>query len=168
MGMGMTTSPNPLQVSYQSNESMISSTHLHAMLVHFPIALLLVGFFSEIITLFSARAFFRQAALYLLILGAAGVIAAFFSGDAAGAGMEEGSIGKALARHEQAAEVTLWLAIAAVTLRAATTILNWGQTWLKITAFVLFTFSAIAVARTGSLGGQLVFQHAAGVELSID
>ncbi len=147
---------------------MISSTHLHAMIVHFPIALLLVGFLSEIIGLFSTRFFFRQAALYLLILGTAGVIAAFFSGDAAGAGMEEGSMGKALALHEQAAEVTLWLTIAAVTLRVATTILNSGQIWIKITAFVLFTLSVAAVARTGYLGGQLVFQHAAGVELSIE
>lgn len=147
---------------------MISSTHLHAMLVHFPIALLLVGFLFETIGLFSARVFFGQAALYLLILGTAGVVAAFFSGDAAGAGMEEGSMGKVLALHEQAAEVTLWLAIAAVALRVATTFLKSGQKWLKITAFVLFTFSVAAVARTGYLGGQLVFQHAAGVELSIE
>ncbi len=37
---------------------MISATHLHAILIHFPIALIIVGFFSEIIHLFSKKEFF--------------------------------------------------------------------------------------------------------------
>jgi uncharacterized membrane protein len=144
---------------------MIFSTHLHAMLVHFPIALLLVGFLSEVLGLFSSKIFFRQAALYLLILGTAGVVAAFFSGDAAGSGMEEGSMGKALELHEQAAQFTLWLAVAAVLLRGGAELLKQHQKWVRIAAFLFFTLSTIAVARTGYLGGQLVFKHAAGVEL---
>jgi uncharacterized membrane protein len=147
---------------------MISSTHLHAMVVHFPIALLLVGFLSEVIGLFPSKVFFRQAALYLLILGAAGVLAAFFSGDAAGSGIEEGSMGKALELHEQAAQFTLWLTMAAVLLRLGSVLLKQNQQWVKIAAFLLFTLSTAAVTRTGYLGGQLVFKHAAGVELSIE
>lgn len=147
---------------------MISSTHLHAMVVHFPIALILVGFFAELIGLVSSNTFLRKAALLLLILGTAGVIAAFFSGNAAGAGMEEGSMGKALGLHEQAAQFSLWLTLAAVLLRGGTDLLKLNQPWIRIAAFLLFALSTAAVARTGYLGGQLVFKHAAGVELSIE
>ncbi len=146
---------------------MISSTHLHAMIVHFPIALLLVGFLSEVIGLFTTKVFFRQAALYLLILGALGAIAAFLSGNAAGEGVEGGSLGKALELHEQAAQITLWLTIAAALLRIGVEWFKQNRPWLRIAAFLLFVLSTAAVARTGYLGGQLVFQHAAGVELNI-
>jgi len=153
---------------FYHKQIMISSTHLHAMLVHFPIALLLVGFLAEVIGLFQSKAFFRQAALYLLLLGTAGVIASFLSGNAAGSGIEEGSMGKALELHKQAAQFTLWLAIAALSFRIGATLLKPDQPWIRAMAFILFAFSAIAVSRTGYLGGQLVFKHAAGVELSID
>lgn len=153
--------------SHKRNK-MISATHLHAMIVHFPIALLLVGFLSDVIGLFSPKVFFRQAAFYLLILGAAGVAAAFFSGDAAGAGMEEGSLAKAVQLHEQAALFTLWLTMAAVLLRVGAEWVKQHNRWIKVAAFILFTLSSIAVARTGYLGGQLVFKHAAGVELTLD
>lgn len=147
---------------------MISSTHLHAMLVHFPIALILVGLVTDIIGIFSARPFFRQASIALLSLGTLGVIAAFLSGQSAGSGMEEGSLGKAVLLHEQAAQFTLWLSIAALLLRGAAELLQLRQPWIRISAFLLLAFSSAAVARTGYLGGQLVFKHAAGVELTID
>ena len=75
---------------------MIAATHLHAMLIHFPIALLIIGFLSELMGLVSKKIFFNQVAYYLLILGTFGTIAAYLSGDAAGEGMEEGTLGKAI------------------------------------------------------------------------
>ena len=146
---------------------MITSTHLHAMIVHFPIALLLVGFLFDIIGLSPSQLFFRKAAFYLLLLGTAGVVAAWFSGSAAGDGMEEGSLGTAMALHQQAALVTLWLTISAVLFRLGSEFLKKHERWLRVVAFLLFTLSTAAVARTGYLGGQLVFQHAAGVELNV-
>lgn len=146
---------------------MIASTHLHAMIVHFPIALLLVGFLSDIIGLFSRKPLFRQAAFYLLLLGTAGAIAAYFSGDAAGEGMEEGSLGKAMALHEQAAQITLWITVAAALFRLGAGLMKENYRWVRIVAFLLFGLSVAAVSRTGYLGGQLVYKHAAGVELGI-
>ena len=87
---------------------MISGTHLHAMAIHFPIALLCIGFLSAVISLFFRRDFFSQAAFYLLVLGALGSIAAYLSGNAAGEGIEEGALGKAVELHEQAATISLW------------------------------------------------------------
>jgi uncharacterized membrane protein len=137
------------------------------MIVHFPIALLLVGFLSEIIGLVSKKQFFSQAAFYLLILAAAGAITAYFTGDQAGEGMEGGSLKKAVDLHEQAAVITLWLTIAAALVRTAHELLQKKTKWLKIAVFVLFASAAAGVGRTGYLGGQLVYKHAAGVELGI-
>lgn len=146
---------------------MITATHLHAMIVHFPIALLLVGFLSEIIGLISKRPFFRQASFYLLLLAAAGAITAYLTGDAAGEGMEGGSLEKAMNLHEQAATITLWLTIAAALARLASELLKKNKQWLKIITFVIFAAAVAGVSWTGYLGGQLVFKHAAGVELGI-
>jgi uncharacterized membrane protein len=146
---------------------MISATHLHAMIVHFPIALLMVGFLSELISLVTGRKFFSQVSFYLLILAAAGALTAYFTGDAAGDGLEGGSLKKAMDLHEQAAVITLWLTVAAALLRTAFELLKKKMLWLKITAIVLFGAAVAGVGRTGYLGGQLVYKHAAGVELGL-
>jgi len=146
---------------------MITSTHLHAMVIHFPIALLIIGFLSEIIALFIKKPFFSQAAFYLLLLGTLGTIASYLSGDAAGDGIEDGSLGKAIELHEQAATIALWLAIATSLVYLGIYFLNYSKKWAKIASIVLFTATIVAIARTGYLGGQLVYKHGAGVELGL-
>jgi len=78
------------------------------MLIHFPIALLIIGFISEVTGMVFKKTFCSQFAFYLLILGTFGTIAAYLSGDAAGEGMEEGALGKAIGMHQEAAIITLW------------------------------------------------------------
>ncbi|MCO6488433.1 MAG: hypothetical protein J5I98_08450 [Phaeodactylibacter sp.] len=146
---------------------MFTASHLHAMLVHFPIALLIVGFLFDLAGTFGNRHFFRQAGLALLVLGAIGAVAAFFSGEAAGAGMEGGSLGKAVALHEQAAAITAWGSVGVALLRLSLLALNRYQGWLRSLNLLLFALLIASVARTGYLGGQLVYRHAAGVELNI-
>lgn len=96
---------------------MIQATHLHAMLVHFPIALLFVGFFSEILGLITKKDFFKRAGYFLLVLGAAGAVSLDSSGENAGEGMEEGLLGRAIEEHEEAALYAMILAVAAAALR---------------------------------------------------
>jgi uncharacterized membrane protein len=146
---------------------MFSATHLHAMIVHFPIALLLVGFLSEIIGLVSKKKFFSQAGFYLLLLAAGGATVAYLTGDQAGDGMEGGSLKAAMDLHEQAAIFTLWLTIFAAVTRTAAELWLKNIKWLRIVSFILFLSAAAGVGRTGYLGGQLVFKHAAGVELGL-
>ncbi|MCB0753941.1 MAG: hypothetical protein KDC52_20890, partial [Ignavibacteriae bacterium] len=38
---------------------------------------------------------------------------------------------------------------------------------IKIFAFILFFIGVISIARTGYYGGELVFKHAAGVQLDL-
>lgn len=144
---------------------MISATHLHAMVVHFPIALLMAGFLSEIISLFYNKVFFRQAAFYLLLLGTTGIIAAYLAGNAAGDGMEESTLGKAMQLHEQAATFALWLTIVTAVVYLADFIFKYNKAWVRIAGVILFAGVVGAMARTGYLGGQLVYKHGAGVEL---
>jgi uncharacterized membrane protein len=146
---------------------MISATHLHAMIIHFPIALLMVGFLSEIIALFVKKDFFKHAAFYLLLLGALGAIAAYLTGGFAGEGIEEGPLKEPMELHQQAATVTLWLAIVAGLFRAVMFYFKYNRVWVKWVGILLFTALVGAVSRTGYLGGQLVYNHGAGVELAL-
>ncbi len=141
-------------------------THIHPMLVHFPIALLMVGFLSETIGLITKKEFFSTAGFYLLLLGATGVGASYLSGQNAGAGITEvGALKLALETHEGAAELTLWLAIVAAVVRIAIVLFKKYSGLYRVAAYVLFFCAVLSVARTGFYGGELVYKHAAGVQL---
>ncbi|MGE5313193.1 MAG: DUF2231 domain-containing protein [Acidobacteriota bacterium] len=143
-------------------------THIHPMLVHFPIALLIVGFLSETVALAVKKEFFSTAGFYLLLLGAAGVAAAYLTGQNAGDGITElGSLKAALETHEGAAELTLWLALAAAAVRIATAVFKKYTGVYKAAAYALFLSAVLSVGRTGFYGGELVYKHAAGVQLNL-
>ena len=144
---------------------MISSTHFHAMVVHFPIALLMVGFLSEWISIYFNKDVFRQFAFYLLILGTLGTIVSYLAGRAAGEGMDEGALNTAMELHEQAATISLWLTFTTSLVYVGIYKLNYNKAWLRIVGLLLFTSVIGSIARTGYLGGQLVYRHGAGVEL---
>jgi uncharacterized membrane protein len=137
------------------------------MLIHFPIALLIIGFLSELLGYLIKKPFFNQAAFYLLILGTFGTIIAYLSGNAAGEGMEEGTLGKAIGMHQEAAIITLWLTIVTSFIYAAILFFKFQNKWFKIISIVLFAAVIGAVTRTAYLGGQLVYKHGAGVELGL-
>lgn len=146
---------------------MFTASHLHAMFIHFPIALLIVGFVAEVISLFSEKEFFKNAGFYLLILGTLGTLASYFSGTAAGEGIEEGPLAKVMELHEQAATITLWLTIATSSAYTAILIFKYKKSWAKIVSIILFAAIIGGIARTGYLGGQLVYKHGAGVQLAL-
>ena len=146
---------------------MFTSNHLHAMFIHFPIALLIVGFLAEVISLFSKKEFFKRAGFYLLLLGTLGTIASYFTGNAAGEGIEEGPLEKVIELHEQAAVITLWLTIITAIVYGIIFIFQYRQRWLKIISIILFAAVIGSIARTGYLGGQAVYKHGAGVQMSL-
>ncbi len=146
---------------------MISSTHLHAIVIHFPIALLIVGFISEITSFFYKKEFLKNAAFYLLLLGAIGAIVAYISGSYAGEGIEEGPLKIPMELHENAALATLLLAIITALLKVSLYYFKYDNIWAKRLYIFLFTALTVAVLYTGYLGGQLVYSHGAGVELAL-
>jgi uncharacterized membrane protein len=147
---------------------MFDTTHLHPMIVHFPIALLIVGFLSDLIGAFFKKEFFSKAGFYLLILGTAGVIAAYLSGNIAGDGVSEaGTLKQALENHEEAAELSLWLMVIASVVRIGIVVFKKYTGMFKWAAIILFFAGILSIARTGYYGGELVFKHAAGVQLNL-
>lgn len=147
---------------------MLDLTHLHPMIVHFPIALLIVGFLADAIGLIFKKDFFIKAGLYLLILGTLGVVAAYLSGNYAGAGVTEaGALKQALETHEEAATLTLWLMIGAALVRIAMVVLKKYVGVYRWVAFLIFFLGVLSIARTGFYGGELVYKHAAGVKFDL-
>ena len=147
---------------------MFDTSFLHPMVVHFPIALLIVGLLAETIGLFTQKEFFSKTGFYLLILGTVGVITAYFTGQSAGDGITEtGALKQALELHEDAAVLSVWLIAGAAVVRIALVLLKKYSGLFKGVAFVLFLLGVLSIARTGYYGGELVFKHAAGVQLNL-
>jgi len=136
--------------------------------VHFPIALIFVGFLFDLVSFFYNKEFFNKAGFIILILGTLGVIAAYLSGEYAGEGVvESGALGRALELHESAAQLSLWLMVGVALVRIAFVLLKKYSGVFKIISLILFLLGVLSIARTGYYGGELVFKHAAGVQLNI-
>lgn len=147
---------------------MLDLTHLHPMIVHFPIALLIVGFLADAVGLIFKKDFFTTAGFYLLILGTLGVVAAYLSGNFAGEGVTEaGALKQALETHESAAILTLWLMIGAALVRLSMVVLKKYIGFYRWVAFIIFFLGVLSIARTGFYGGELVYKHAAGVQFDL-
>jgi len=147
---------------------MFDTTHIHPMIVHFPIALLIVGFLFDLLSLILKKEFFGRAGFYLLILGTIGVIAAYLSGEYAGGGITEtGALKQALEIHETAALFSLWIMVGTALVRIALVAFKKYSGMLRWMAFALFLLGVLSIARTGYYGGELVFKHAAGVQFNL-
>lgn len=147
---------------------MFDLTHLHPMLVHFPIALLIVGLLADITGVITKREFFSRTGLLMLVLGTIGLITAYISGDRAADGlMETGPLQIAVESHEEAAQITLWLMIVTTFVRLALVGFRKYTGLLRWIPLALFLVGVASMARTGYYGGELVFKHAAGVQLNL-
>ncbi len=147
---------------------MFDTTHIHPMIVHFPIALIIVGFLADFTGAIRKNEFFGKVGFYLLILGTLGVIAAYFSGNLAGGGITEaGTLKRALETHEEAAELSLWLMTGVAVIRLALTAVKRYQGALRWITVFLFFLGVLSIVRTGYYGGELVFKHAAGVQFNL-
>jgi uncharacterized membrane protein len=143
-------------------------THIHPMIVHFPIALLIVGFLLEAVDLILKKKYLSDAAFLLLIFGAIGAVAAVISGSYAAGGIEEaGPLKHAVETHEGAAELAMWLTIVAAGVRLSLVFAKKYVGAFRIIFLVFFFVAVLAVARAGYYGGELVFKHAAGVTFQI-
>ncbi len=143
--------------------------YLHPMVVHFPIALLIVGFLAEVTGFIVRREYFHHVALLLLLLGTAGLIAAYISGTHAGGGVTEaGALKEALEQHQEAALLTLWIVSVTAVVRLTGLFMKKHQTVLRGISAILFLLAVLSLARTGHYGGELVFKHAAGVSFNFD
>lgn len=147
----------------------------HPVLVHFPVALLIVGGGAAIVWLATGRTFWRQATLALVFLGAVGAFAAKQSGeDLEHLLRDRGGIHdrELLHEHEESGEQTVivaFLALAALGFaeyRARKTRTDdtkrTDPVALRAVAALLAVAAAGMVARTGHLGGTLTWGDLTG------
>ena len=104
----------------------------------------------------------REAALWLLGLGLlGGIVAAIAGGQAEGAAEKAGVAESLIETHETLAYLTL--GIMAILLLSRLLLRNRFSTRAIATYLVMATVGLVAVSATGHTGGNLVYEHGAGV-----
>ncbi|MCY3763815.1 MAG: DUF2231 domain-containing protein [Gemmatimonadetes bacterium] len=136
----------------------------HPFIVHFPLALLTVGFFCDAAGILFRRDHLLHTGYLLLVLGAVSAIAASLTGNAA----EETAaripgIAAELERHESISTAATWLAIVLVLLRTHLILKR------KFTGTVRFAYlagaaaTAVLIALSGYTGGRMTYEYGPGI-----
>ena len=139
---------------------------LHPLLVHFPLALLLLAAGVVLVWALTDGGFWLRAGTLLSGLGAIGALLALRSGEA----MEDDAAGAPLVDallplHEQAAEWTVWMAFALAALLIAV-LFGSDRLWahrpniplpVRLGVLLLAVLVAALVAWTGHIGGVMVW-----------
>jgi len=138
---------------------MYTASHLHPMLVHFPIALIVFGFIADVASfLFKKEACLSKFGFYLLIFGTLASLSALLTGLLFTSEMS-GTAGEVKETHELFAWITVGTLIALSALRIFLKVKNKEETDLKWIALTLYGLAAIAVSITGFYGGTLVYNY---------
>ena len=142
---------------------MFDLNHLHPMIVHFPIALIVVGFLFELFyLLYKKETCLSKTGLYLMVLGTLGAIAAYLTGEFFTSDLT-GEAGKAQETHELLALITMSAMIVATLLRGYLIWKKKEATNLRWVVFSLYALGALMVGATGYLGGSLVYNYLIGL-----
>jgi uncharacterized membrane protein len=138
---------------------MISTTHFHPMLVHFPIALVVFGFLAEIAALyFKKEVCLSRVGFYLLIFGTLSALMAWLTGNFFTSEMA-GAAGEIKETHELFALITLGTLLVTSVLRLVIQSKGIENTGLKKVALFFYGLAAISVSITGFYGGTLVYNY---------
>ncbi len=145
---------------------------LHPALVHFPIALILLGTLLAIVAVFSRRFHLPWIAAGMLGLGAVGAIAATWSGEEDGEKQESipAQAKEMLEEHEEwgerARNIALLAAAAAIASAALRRYPVVARSAAGIAALAAVGAS-ICVAEAGHYGGKLVYQYGVGMNSKV-
>ena len=141
----------------------MDTAHFHPMMVHFPIALILTGFLTEVLSWFIKKeAWLPKASLILLILGTLGAIAGYLTGEFFTNDLS-GEAGKVKELHELFGKLTMGMMILVTLVKL---FLLWSKREdisLRLLVLVLYAIGAGMVAYTGFLGGTLVINYLIGL-----
>lgn len=139
----------------------------HPAIVHAPIALIVISVLFDLVGRATDLAWWRRAAYAMLILGVMGAAFSVLSGRAAAeiAANHQGVPQEPIGEHAQVAYLTLWVGLAAVIARALAPRLGGARAAVSGLALLLHLAAAVLVMSTGYRGGELVFDHGAGVKL---
>jgi len=138
---------------------MFSLTELHPMLVHFPIALVTVGFLAELLSFFIKKeTCLPKISLYLLLLGTLAAIGALLAGGLFTSEMS-GEAGIVRETHASLALLTLLFLIVTSILRITPLLTKKPSKSIDRLAFIFYLLAVISVSATGYFGGTLVYNY---------
>jgi uncharacterized membrane protein len=138
---------------------MFDTSHIHPMLVHFPIALVIFGFLADLASLiFKKEPCLSRAGFYLLLIGTLAAIVTWLSGSVFTSEMS-GVAGARKEIHALFATITTGLLLITSVLRIILVVRNSQSAGLKWISFALYALAALCVALTGFYGGTLVYVY---------
>lgn len=143
------------------------SLPIHPLVVHTPIALIIVSLLFEIVGRATDSEWWRKGAFAMLVVGMLGAGAALLTGepDAERAEETQGVPEQAVDRHEDAGKLALWVTVGAVVVRALSAGSGGARVAIGVVALLLHITAAVTVGVAGMRGGELVFRHGAGVRV---
>lgn len=133
------------------------------MMVHFPIAIITIGFFADLIGVFLKKeACLTKMGYWLEFIGMIAAVLAFGTGYFF-TGPLEGEAGVLRDQHELFATITLILIILGTIFRIVIRYQGKEDTWLKYLSLAVYFLAFVFVGITGHLGGTLVIDHLIGL-----
>jgi uncharacterized membrane protein len=136
---------------------MFDTSLFHPMVVHFPIAIIIIGFLFDLFSLFITKEkCLSRMGLYLEVIGMLAAIAAFGTGYFF-TDPREGEAEIIRAQHQLFATLTLISIILATFFRLLLVYQKKEESYLKYIAMCLFLLAFVFVTITGHLGGTLVY-----------
>ena len=140
--------------------------NVHPLIVHFPIALLVVGATSEYIGFAFRKELGSKLGYVLLLIGTISIIAAAYTGDSnAEAAAVIMGIEESLEQHEDLGTAGTWIAVALTLLRTHLLFKKQFTGAARKFCLVLYLTVAVLVAASGYTGGHLVFHFGAGTRI---
>jgi len=150
---------------------MESIAGLHPLVVHFPIALLLLYTLFETTGVILKNETLTKAAFLILILGVVSAIAAVLTGGQAeeiATHLRDKGIAfsqEVLETHEKFATISVWYFFAILGLRTYFIVQKKFVGYIKIIFVVLALIGAYFILETGEHGGELVFKYGVGTDI---
>jgi len=140
----------------------------HPIIVHTPLALLVFSLAFELVGLATDSEWWRKAAFLLLLIGTVGAVLAVLSGTGAEhiANRTQRIDHDAIEAHQDMGKLTMWIALGAVAARLVAFGMRQGRTLISGLALLLQGAAVVTVVTAGLRGGNLVYQHGAGVKVN--
>jgi uncharacterized membrane protein len=130
------------------------------MIVHFPIALITIGFIADIASLFFRNEkCLSKTGFYLMIAGTLAAIAAWSTGQLFTNEPAQGEIVKVFEKHETAALLTMIVMIIGSAFRLWLVMKKQEESEKKWIVFGLYLLGFIGVTITGFMGGTMVYNY---------
>jgi uncharacterized membrane protein len=133
------------------------------MIVHFPVALIIVGFVADVVSLFfKSEKCLSKIGFYLMVLGTLAAIAAWSTGQLFTDHPSEGEILRVFTSHKTGGMLTMIVMIIGSIFRSWLIVKKKEETKLKWIAFGFYLLGFAAVSFTGYMGGIMVYNFMLG------